>query len=132
AADSIVLERGPCFGTCPIYRVSITRAGDVHFILLSRPDSGRVRQRHVKPEDFHSLMTVAVWGRFFSLPDTIVGHPQYCPTSLTDLPSATLSIFLPNRHKSIEDYGGCLWAPFILRQLEKAVDETAKTRGWLK
>ena len=132
AADSIVLERGPCFGTCPVYRVSISRSGDVHFVLLSRPDSGRIRQRHIDPQRFSDFMGAAATGRFFSLPDVIARDPKYCPTALTDLPSATLSIFLPKRQKTISDYYGCVWAPQILRSLEETVDEMAGTRPWVR
>jgi len=128
AADSIVLERGPCLGTCPVYRVSINKSGDVHYVSLSRPDSGRTRQRHIDPQDFVGLVSAAATGRLFDLPGAIDEDRKYCPDTLTDLPSATLSIFLPGRQKTIHDYYGCLWAPFILRSLEESVDEVAKVR----
>jgi hypothetical protein len=130
AADSIVLERGPCFGTCPVYRVSIARSGDVRFVFLHGADSGKVRQRLVDPDKFRGLVRVALFAHFFALPDKIEG-PAYCPYPLTDLPSADVSLFMPNRQKTVADYGGCTWAPFILRSIETAIDEEADTRRWL-
>jgi hypothetical protein len=130
AADSIVLERGPCFGTCPVYRVTIARSGDVRFVFLQGADSGKVRQRHVDPKKFGGLVRVTLFAHFFALPDKIEG-PAYCPYPLTDLPSADVSLFLPNRRKKVADYGGCTWAPFILRSIETAIDEEAGTRRWL-
>lgn len=38
-ADSIVMERGRCFGTCKPYRLSITRSGEVHVTLLGGVNS---------------------------------------------------------------------------------------------
>ena len=29
--DGITLERGPCFGTCPVYTVTLSRSGAVRF-----------------------------------------------------------------------------------------------------
>lgn len=53
------------------------------------------------------------------------------PAPLTDLPSADVTLFLPNRQKKVSDYFGCTWAPFILRSLEKVIDEQAGTRRWV-
>ena len=30
-ADAVSLERGPCFGTCPVYTVTLDRSGSVRF-----------------------------------------------------------------------------------------------------
>lgn len=128
-ADSIVLERGPCFGTCPVYRVSIARSGDVHFMWLHGADSGKTEQRHIDPDKFTMLVHIATFNNFVALPDTIRG--PYCPYPLTDLPSAKVSLFLPGREKTVYDYQGCTWAPFILRQIETDIDDEAGTRRWL-
>jgi hypothetical protein len=132
AADSIVLERGVCFGTCRAYRVSINRSGDVHFVLLSGPDSGSTRQRHIDPQKFSDIVVgSAFFGHFLDLPDTIGGQ-YYCRYRLTDLPSVSISLFLPNRQKTVADYLGCTWAPQSLRLFEEQIDEVADTRRWLR
>src|SRR5579872_273522 len=99
AADSIVLERGPCFGRCPVYRVSIAQSGDVHFVWLQGADSGKTERRHIAPDRFAGLIHVAMFGQFLALPDTING--PYCRYAVTDQASAKVSLFLPNREKHI-------------------------------
>lgn len=131
AADSIVLERGPCFGTCPVYRVSIARSGDVHFVWLRGADSGKTERRRIDPSRFASLMSTATFAHLFALPDTVIKGP-FCPYTVSDAPSAKVSLFLPGRQKTIVDYLGCLWAPSILRQIETAMDEEANTRRWVR
>jgi hypothetical protein len=49
AADSIALERITCFDGCAVYRVSVTRTGEVHFVARSPGDSGRIVGPRVDP-----------------------------------------------------------------------------------
>ena len=131
AADSVVLERTACFGACPAYRVSIARSGVVYFESLNPNDSGSTRHGHIDPERFRDLITTATFARFFSLPD-VIGGDAYCGSQVTDVPTVTVSVFLPNRRKTIADYLGCLWGPMILRNFESEIDEVAGTRRWAR
>jgi Domain of unknown function (DUF6438) len=130
-ADSIALERGPCFGTCSMYRVSLAHNGDVHFISLNHgADSGRTASGHARESAFRSLMGVATFGHFYQLPDTIAG--VYCQVMVTDMPTAIVTIYYHGRVKPVVDYQGCLWAPVILRNLESAIDEETRSRRWTR
>jgi hypothetical protein len=131
-ADSVVLERGPCFGTCPVYRVTMTRTGGVHFVSLDTADTSQTISARVDPRRFTDLMGAFAFSDFFALPDTIERDRKYCPAQLTDQPTVTVSLFLPGRTKQVVDYYGCAWAPWALRNVERAIDEATGSAQWAR
>src|SRR5262249_48380235 len=70
AVDSIVLVRTLCLGTCPAYRISVRRDGEVHF-QSRNPGEKLDTVGHVAPSTLDSLYRRAADARFFSLPDNI-------------------------------------------------------------
>jgi hypothetical protein len=132
AADSIALERTACFGTCPVYRVSLARNGDVHFESRGHNDSGRTATDNVGAEAFRGLMGAAIFSRFYELPEEIAADPKYCPSRVTDLPTAVVTVYFRGRSKHVVDYAGCFWAPAALRGLEQEVDEATRSRRWVR
>ena len=129
--DSIVLERGPCFGTCPIYRLSLTRAGGVRFHSRNPGDTARVETGTIAPEAFRALAAEAERIGFDRYPATIMGS-AYCGQMATDMPTATVSLFRRGREKRVEDYHGCFGAPRELRQFEDSIDSVAGSRRWVR
>src|SRR5215211_7798103 len=75
-ADSIVLERQPCFGLCPVYRVSIAASGVVRF--ASRDSSGKryVEGDTIAPAEFTRLLGGAERAGLDSLPERISDDPS--------------------------------------------------------
>jgi hypothetical protein len=128
--DSIALERTACLGTCPAYRVSITRAGDVHFVSRNYGEPAWGGEGHVDSSGFRDLMVTALFGRFTALPDTIETERKYCPTRPTDQPRAIVTIYYRDATKTVVDYQGCMWAPVMLRRFEEAIDKTAGSAQW--
>jgi hypothetical protein len=131
-ADSIVLERTTCFGTCPAYHVSVSRSGSVHFESRTPGDSGRIAHSRVSPERFRTLAMFVVFGRFFQLPNSIQGEKAYCPGAMTDQQTARVTVFVSGRSKTVEDYGGCTWAPVAIRGLEREIDEVSNSKRWTR
>jgi hypothetical protein len=131
-ADSVVLtlERTPCFGTCPVYRVTVTADGIVRFDGKShvpRPGSavGRVPKARLD-----SLLAELDAGGYFSFEEAyVVGSPA-CGNAATDLPTVTTSVRLGGRSKRIEHYRGCAAAPEALSRLEERIDEVLNTAQW--
>ena len=130
-ADSIVLERTRCFGTCPAYRLSLARAGTVRF--TSRwPADTPPGQGTVTAAAFDELVAQAGRIGFWQLPDRIQGSPL-CRMMVTDLPTATVTLFARGRSKVVEDYHGCTGGPLDeLRRFEQRIDSVAGSRRWVR
>jgi hypothetical protein len=136
APDSVVLERTVCYGTCPAYRLSLRRTGEVHF-RSRNPGETLDTTDHVAPATLDSLFRRAVQDGFFALPDTVVRSPL-CPDVATDHPSLTLAFYGPNP-KRVFYYTGCYLrsdhttaAPLeALARLASAVDSATGARRWI-
>jgi hypothetical protein len=131
APDSIVLERGPCFGSCPTYRLTLARSGAVRFVSSSRGDVGREERGSVTPAQYQWLVSEAERIGFDRLPDNI-RESRYCERMATDHPSADVSIFRGATVKTVRDYLGCHDGPPELRALESAIDSVAGSSRWVR
>lgn len=139
AADSIVLERTRCYGTCPAYRLSLTAAGAISFTSRNPDDEGRSASDRTTPEAFRRLVRDAEAIGFATLPDTLENHPVFCPMPSTDSPTAIVSIFAAGRVKSVADYRACAAQDGQaaarlagLRALEARIDSTAGSSRWVR
>jgi hypothetical protein len=138
SADSLVLERARCFGSCAAYRLSLAANGRVTFASRNPGDSTRGTDtvaRAVLP----ALVQRANALGFFELPDQLQGDSALCADFGTDNPSATLTIHRATGAKAVVDYHGCYArresAKEQLRQLralEVAVDSATGARRWVR
>lgn len=131
AVDSIVLERGPCFGTCPSYRLSLARTGAVRFQSRNPGDTTRVETGAVTPAAFQSLGEEAERIGFDRYPASLEGTDS-CRQMATDLPSATVSLFRRGREKRVVDYHGCFPGIPELRGFEAHIDSVAGSSRWVR
>lgn len=140
AADSVVLERTRCFGPCPAYRLSITRAGRVAFASRNPRDSTRAVVDGAAPGAVDALARRAEASGFFGLPPEVARDPALCPDRATDHPTVIVTVFRPGGPARVEDYHGCYLAndhavaPALagLRQLEAAIDSAAGSARWVR
>ena len=138
--DSIVLERTLCFGTCPAYRLSLTRNGRVSFESRNPGDSGRVGTDRIPSQSVEALHAIARELGFTTLPDTIARSRTLCPDRATDHPTATVTIFQGASWKRVVDYRGCFAASDHstvtivgkLRAFEAAIDSVAGSARWVR
>ncbi|HEX8272450.1 MAG TPA: DUF6438 domain-containing protein [Longimicrobiaceae bacterium] len=139
AADSVVLERTRCYGTCPAYRLSVAADGAVAFV--SRyPDEGRTEAGRVAPEDFRVLVRGIHAAGFFALPDTIANDPAYCAAPSTDSPTATVAVYSAGTAREVVDYRGCAAREgtpqagrlAALRSLAERIDSVAGAGRWVR
>lgn len=117
----ITLERTACFGACPVYAVSIDRNGNVtydgtRFVRVVGRQTDRIPVRLVA-----ALVETVDRIRFFDLDDK---YRQL----ITDLPTTFVTVTRGGRSKRIEDYFG---APKSLKELERQIDDTARTARWI-
>ena len=136
-ADSIALERGACFGSCPTYRVVITADGRIAF-------ASRGGDRTTNATADGAVGAVAALARraeaagFFDLPEDVTADRALCRDRATDMPTATVTIYRAAGVKRVVDYRGCAPDPAAeprlqrLRALQAAVDSAAGSQRWAR
>jgi len=130
SADSLALERTPCLGRCPVYRVILARSGHVRLepgINRGYPDYATVpapvRFDSIAPAQFEQLISAALAIRFDTLPPSIQAVSALCDTAYTDASTAIVTIWMPDASKSVRHYRGCKRSPKNLRRFEDYIDE---------
>lgn len=140
AADSLVLERTLCYGSCPAYRLSIRGDGVIAFASRNPGDSTGTRTDSISPGQVAGLVQEARRLGFFTLPPVIADDSTLCPLRATDHPTATLTIFGADSTQQVVDYHGCYSdhdravASRVrqLRQLEMRMDSVAGSSRWAR
>lgn len=134
AAPVITLERTPCFGSCPSYKVQIFADGRVvyegkRFVKRKGKAQGRITKTAVQQlvGEFNSL-------NYVSLEDEYNPGGPSCPEGWTDYPSAITSLQWKGKKKTIRHYHGCRGAKVLdqLTALENKIDQVANTKRWVK
>ena len=131
-ADStaVALERGPCFGACPVYRVTIAPSGAVRFEgRRFVRDSGTVTGAIARAAVDSLLAELAAAG-YFEFADRYVPGEPGCGPVATDLPTVITEVATAGRTKRIEHYHGCADRPAALPALERRIDDVAGTDRW--
>jgi len=85
-ANSIVMTRSNCYGTCPAYRPFITPSGLVEFQSLNPGEPIRTAKDRVPPGKASTLFFHFRHLGFTRLPEKIQDAPAYCAISVTDYP----------------------------------------------
>jgi len=129
-APVVSLERTPCYGSCPVYRVTISRGGMVRFegtrfVTRAGADSAQLAKEAVD-----SLLAELDRGGFFEFEERYVSGAPACGLYATDLPSAITSVDDGSRSKRVRHDRGCSDAPGALATLENRIDEVAGTARW--
>ena len=138
--DSVVLERSRCFGTCPAYRVRVSRNGEVLFV-SQYPAADRPSVDTVKSWVADSIVSDAARLGFFDLPSDIrAGTQPLCQSAATDLPTITIGVF-GSETKRVVYYTGCMLPPKDhpmtrllpgIKTLADRIDELTHTRKHIK
>ena len=140
AADSLVLERSLCFGTCPAYRLRIRGDGAVTFVSRNPGDTVGMKTDSIAPSDVAWLLGEAERLGFYALPATIAKDSTLCPLRATDHPTATVTISLGDSAHSVVDYHGCYASHDLdvvprvkqLRRFEIEIDSVARSGRWAR
>jgi acetamidase/formamidase len=132
--DEITLTRSPCFGTCPVYQVTIASDGTVTFEGRRFTKTTGTASGKISPNDFRKLVSEFEKINYFSLPDSFRPGTPECPRRVTDMPSADTSIRVKGRTKRVAHYYGCGDTGVLpkLTALESKIDEVAGTQKWIK
>jgi Domain of unknown function (DUF6438) len=132
AADTpvITLERMPCFGTCPVYQVSIGRSGAVRFVGKHHVTTQGTASAEIPAERVDSLLGALERGGYFGFADTYMMDAPACGMYATDSPTVITSVSAGGRSKTIRHDYGCHGAPRELATLERLIDDVAGTDQW--
>jgi acetamidase/formamidase len=132
--DLITLERGPCFGTCPVYQVTITQDGTVSFAGHNFVKTNGAATAQIKPEDFSKLVSEFGKIQYSSLDEKYEPGSPGCGAAVTDMPYVRTSIRVNGKTRSVSHYHGCRNSEVLgaLAALERKIDEIAGTEKWIK
>ena len=134
ALPVITLERTPCFGSCPAYKISIYGNGLViyegkDFVKLKDTADSRITKDQVQElvQEFQRL-------DYMKLPDNFGNDEKTCPESGTDYPSAITSFNWEGKQKTVHHYLGCRGLPILdqLWKLEDKIDEVVNSKRWVE
>jgi hypothetical protein len=117
----IAMERTECFGSCPVYTVTVDETGSVVYRGQRFVRVTGEQRTTIAPATVTALVTEFRRILFFNLQSTYTAN-------VTDGPTTYVSIDLDGVSKRVTDYMG---APAALRQLEKQIDDVTNTRHWV-
>jgi len=125
----ITLERGPCFGACPVYSLTVSADGTVQYEGLNFVTVEGNQEASLAADEVEKLFQAVVSADFFALDDSYA-------VLATDLPSITTTVTVQGRTKSVYHYGlGCGTdldtAPPQLCALEALLASIPASQGWV-
>lgn len=127
----VTLDRGPCFGTCPVYSVTIDGKGNVGFEgrrFVSH--QGRATAR-VPAARVDSLVAELRAGGWYGFAESYLPDAPACGRYATDSPIVETSVTVAGETRRIRHDYGCSAAPAALARLERRIDEVAETARWI-
>lgn len=134
----IKMDRGMCYGWCPVYSVQISGDGLVIYEGRDYVDAIGIHKKQISQDEVFELVNRALEIEFFELHDSyhditywqLDEHGWVHPMGMhvTDLPTCTTEITIGDNTKSVSDYVG---APQRLRDFEKLIDSVAGTHEWI-
>lgn len=116
----IEMHKGPCFGTCPVFRLTIYDNG------LATYDGERFTNRvgtFIKKLDQRTLNELLTAFRNVNL----FQYNDVYPAQIPDLQTVTITYYEEDREKTIRGKDG---RPAIIEDLEAMLDEIANSGGW--
>lgn len=144
--DSITLERTACFGSCPVYSVTVRRDGTVSYKGESFVRVKGRRSRRISSSDFQQLADEVCRIGFFGFEDEYVLKDKYADGrvfAISDMPSAITTVQAGKLQKSVNSNDdGCRsgvgpdavvigTSPEGLRRLEALIDKISGSAKWV-
>jgi hypothetical protein len=120
----ITLERGACFGRCPMYKLELDGSGRVVFDGLNFvKDTGRFEDT-VSSAEVRALAEEMEQAGYFAFAD------RY-PPDATDHATVTTSLTIDGRTRKVEHNLGSRSAPEGIEALYARIDEVARSAKWI-
>ena len=137
--DSIVLERTRCLGSCPSYRLRLSRTGEVVFVSHNPGEVGTTAVDTIGTAIVDSLERYAERIGFFTLPDSVIPGRTHCELVATDHPTIAIAFF-GTKNKIGSYYTGCRLAsddPIVpafrgVQDLAGQIDSLTHASRWIR
>jgi hypothetical protein len=124
---ALTLTRTACFGTCPVYTLSILSDGSALFEGLAFTDIEGVAETMLSGEQMSAIADEIVLSNFFQYK-----VDDQCIVFATDHPSVKLEILWHGRARSVDVNLGCeKRLPDPVPGLSDRIDEIANTVQWI-
>jgi hypothetical protein len=126
------LERGPCFGRCPMYKVELYGDGKIRYEgIRFVTDSGK-RESSTTTAEVQKYLRAVNATQFASADSAYtMENKTACGNFSTDMPVAVLTVKLASGLKTVRHDPGCRGAPEYLRTLEAQLDTVTRSATWI-
>jgi hypothetical protein len=130
----ITIERTPCYGRCPDYKVTISADGAVVFEGRRFVKTVGTAASRISQERFQELLAEFDKINYFKLRDRYERPEDGCKQWATDNPSTITSLTLNGKVKSVSHYYGCGGIDVLtdLTKLERAIDDAVNSAQWIR
>ena len=128
-AVTVRLERFACFGTCPVYTVTIHGDGRVEYNGKSSVKQKGTRDGRIETDTIRTLISEFAKAKFWALPEEY-SEAQCTGRVCTDMATAVTELTVRGVTRRVEHYYGCGSAPKVLFDLEAAIDRSANVEQW--
>ena len=117
----ITIERTPCFGMCPEYKVTMKDDGTVTYSGRQYVRVAGERTWQIDPAAVRALAREMAAAGYFELQDEYTSR-------ITDNPTTRTSLTIGSRSKRISDY---ISGPQTLKDIEKRIDEVSGAKKFV-
>lgn len=126
----ITLQRTGCFGSCPVYTVTIQGNGSVTYEGTKYVRVVGQQHSSISSEELEGLVQTFLDIHYFDLQDrySSIKYPDGSVAIVHDSPMTYTSLDLNGQHKEVEDSAG---APKELEELERKIDLVVNTKRWV-
>jgi hypothetical protein len=131
SVDSLVfLERTPCFGHCPAYRLSFQSNGTILFEGSSYTERPGLNKGYVTTDNYQALIHQILSSGFLSLKNKYDYNSPDCKESWTDASASIIMLKVGKQKKSVYYYHGCLGfqGDSVLYAIEGAIDSLTNSK----
>ena len=133
AVDRVSLERGACFGRCPVYQVTVSSDGQVAFEGRANVAARGARAKTMPADRFDVLRRAVADAGFASFQPRYETRADGCRQVATDQSRFTITVHGPAGERRVSVYEGCEGVPGLdrLARLAAVIDQVADDAEWL-
>lgn len=124
---NLTLKRTACFGTCPVYTLSVFGGGSARFEGLAFTDVEGIAESRLSDDQMSAIASEIVSSDFFEYE-----QDDQCIVFATDHPSVSLNIRWHGQERHAEMNLGCeKRLPDPIPKLSQRIDEIVDTMQWI-
>ena len=130
----VTLKRTLCYGSCPVYELTIFSDGRVEYVGKQFVKKVGKATGQITRKQLEELVMEFTDIDYFHLPTSIQRGSKHCPQAATDHPSAITSLNWQGRSHRVNHYHGCRGSNVleVLSKLEDKIDEAVNVTQWTK